>query len=104
MSKYTFTIGQGYDSHGHKLQNVARKRRNALQAIAKTFGGYTATPASGGWIDGGKLITEPSLAVTVYTDKPAKTVTATAQALRETFGQTSVLVTREPAKAQFVTA
>lgn len=105
MSKITYMIGQGYDAHGKPVRNLASKRRNALGEIARTFGGYSTSRGSGGWINAeGQLVTEPNLAITVYTDKSRKLIEKMAETLRKTFGQESVLVASEPASVRFVGA
>jgi len=52
-----------YDNDGVDLQAVHRSLKTRLCA---EFGGYTATPSMGGWIDNtGKLYEEPGIAYDV---------------------------------------
>lgn len=99
----TFTIGQGFDSHGRPIADLSAKRESALTDIARTFGGYTAHDSQGGWIDNsGHLVTEPSLAVDVMTDASETTVQAEAQSLARTFDQSAVMVSESPANVEFI--
>lgn len=52
-----------YDNDGIDLQDVHKSLKTRLCA---EFGGYTATPSMGGWIDNsGKLYEEPGIAYDV---------------------------------------
>lgn len=102
MNHVTFTIGQGLDASNNPIVDVATKRHDALQDIARTFGGYTAHDSMGGWIHDGALIEEPSLAVDVMTDAPESTIHHEAQYLAALFNQSAVMVAEDSANVAFV--
>ena len=102
MNHVTFTIGQGLDALNAPIADLASKRHLALADIARTFGGYTAHDASGGWMHDGQLIEEPSLAVDVMTDAPESTITAEASHLAQLFNQSAVMVAEDTARVAFV--
>ena len=95
--RVTFAIGQGFDKNGIELYALNTKRTAVLAKTAREFGGFSAVDAQGGWIAGkGKLVTEPSLIITVYTDKVFDACEIHAQRLAELFNQESVMLTVEP--------
>ena len=64
-----------YDNAGIDLQDVHRHLKTRLCA---EFGGYTATPSMGGWIDNnGKLYEEPGIAYDVAVPEADITVIET---------------------------
>lgn len=102
MNHVTFTIGQGLDASNHPITDLATKRHAALSDIARTFGGYTAHDASGGWMHDGALIEEPSLQVDVNTDAPEATIKHEAEVLAVLFNQSAVMVAEDTANVAFV--
>lgn len=102
MNHVTFTIGQGLDASNHPIADLATKRHAALSDIARTFGGYTAHDAIGGWVHNGELIEEPSLAVDIMTDASEETIRAEASHLASIFDQSAVMVAEDSANVAFV--
>ena len=103
MKQITYTIGQGLDRNGKPLSSLPERRREALTELAHEFGGYTASLGNGGWIDRpGELIEEPSLTVTILTDKPEVAIQTEARYLAAEFDQTAVMVAESPATVQYI--
>jgi hypothetical protein len=102
MNHVTFTIGQGLDASNRPIADLSTKRQRALTDIARTFGGYTAHDASGGWIHDGQLIEEPSLSVDVMTDASEPTIRHEAETLAALFNQSAVMVAEDSANVAFV--
>lgn len=95
-NKVTFAIGQGFDKDQKPIEQLAEKMDGVLLIAAKMFGGYSADVIMGGWFNPmGLLIAEPSLIITVYTDKPVAVSRTFAEESAKLFNQESVLMTVE---------
>ena len=73
MKKVTFIIGKGFEKDGTPIVPHIQENRTkqTFKAVAKAFGGYTATHCFGGWIDDkGELVEETSLKIECLTDIP----------------------------------
>lgn len=104
--KVAFIVGQGFDQHGNPLVDKTNRLKAVLTHIAKTYGGYSLVKGEGGWINpAGKLVEEPNISITVYSDLNISAVhQATAEQLAVTFNQESVLLVRDtvPVIVEFV--
>ena len=98
MKRITFTIGTEKRWNGKPIfRDVAKTwSRQACLSVARIFGGYTATEATGGWVDeNGKLIEERSLVIVgddLSGHVTEETINGLAAHLRDLFGQECVLV------------
>lgn len=103
--RVVFTVGTGTDKLGLEISEQSKFAYliYSREWLAKTFGGYTETEHSGGWIDPrGKLIQESSVSFTVIVDGDLTKVDLAAQRLLWMFQQEQVLVTKEPIEYEFV--
>jgi len=105
MKRITFTIGIGMDKHGSHIHRAEELLNLASRRVAETFGGYTLTRGSGGWIaPNGELVEESSVVFSVVTEEHREVyASSVAVFLRDLFSQECVLVTVEDLQgAKFV--
>lgn len=100
MKRITFTIGTEKRWNGKSIFRDAAEtwKRQACLSVAKVYGGYTATEAKGGWVNGaGELVEETTLVITAVNPAglPDDTAVTLAEHLRDLFGQEAVLLTIE---------
>lgn len=97
MTRYTLTLPLN-DNEGHTLESVHRQLRYML---ALYHGGFTATPAGGGWFnpETGSIKEEPVLVYTVdVADPPGEVhgqLVRLAEAVKELASQDAVYLTRQ---------
>jgi hypothetical protein len=109
--RITITAGIGEDRHGDAIGEPALSL--ALSTIrgklAATFGGFTETEATGGWIDGnGRMVMEDSRRWIVLTESSETTsdeeAIAAARMVQLALNQQAVMVEVETVAATFVQA
>ena len=101
-----FRIGIGEDSTGKELSTEFLRAaiREAKKIVATNFGGYTITPATGGWVNPeGRLVEGSALVIETFTDHGRELVVTTiAEELARLFKQQSVATSITCAQFQFV--
>lgn len=103
MKRVELIVGQGFDKHDNPLTGGEHKRDKAFTMAADTFGGYSVEFVQGGWIGpSGRLVTEPSMVIIIYTGEPDVVIDEYAEFLRDLFSQQSVLVGVVEAVRRFV--
>lgn len=109
MNRITITAGIGEDRHGATVapDALAATLATIRARFASTFGGYTETDATGGWIaPDGRLVVEPAKRWTLLTDADAADAYALGEAAARMVGrglnQASVVLEVEPVKVTFV--
>jgi hypothetical protein len=95
-NKVTFGIGIERNKAGEFIPSadVDRLRDEALEVVARAYGGYSAREVSGGWFspDLGKIIRERSILVETFTELGIEEHRRVAGQIRELLNQESVLV------------
>lgn len=104
MNNYTITFGVERDRSANVIprNQVNSAISDILKEAVTTFGGYTSTLASGGWIDpNGQLVEETSLVLTICADNEAG-IRSFAQTIGEKLNQHTVIVASLLGSAEFI--
>lgn len=99
MKQYTLYLGLVTRDLATVKPNM---RQSILDDAAKTFGGYTAVSAIGGWVDKSFTVQEPSLRIEVITDAPYQTVKDWAERARLLANQKEVILTVSTLEVQTI--
>lgn len=91
----TITVGCGFDAAGKPLDNVKARLSSAIEYLSGEFGGATAYPTSGGWLDNGDLILESGYRFEILIHRLDDPVDyeKVAETIRRMFSQQSVMYT-----------
>lgn len=99
MVRIEITFGVGENKHREPIKDLELKLHEISLEAARTFGGYTLIPGSGGWYNGKDLITENSMTLRLVTERRLGEVFEDARSLRnfvrETLDQAAVVLTIE---------
>lgn len=94
-----FEIGQGFAGDGSSITGELKlMQEDAFKVLLNNFGAYHCVKGFGAWtgLDGaGPEVKEPSLFITVYTDKADALIYCVAAMLKATFKQDTILLTIE---------
>jgi hypothetical protein len=100
MKRITYYIGTGQDAYGHPITDADALTRESIAYLSHAWGGVSAHHGVGGWIDpDGRLVTEPELTLTSLSsgEPDRERAKATAEYLRQLWGQQSVIVALDDA-------
>lgn len=105
--RIVFGIGIGFESDGKAIpDHIAHERiQSATRLACERFGGCFIVHGNGGWIDeGGKLIVEPGITLTVESDASQADASEFASILASLFRQSAVMVSVSPSAVAFVSS
>jgi hypothetical protein len=103
--RISIIIGCGLRANGSHItiEERAKMLARAKSLCLDAFGGYTVTQTDGGWKDAGTVCEEPGILFTLIAQAHELTVfPLLAAALRDTFEQRCIVVTREPVEVEFI--